>query len=76
MLARVGLRNIDLEIVSATCMLCVFSGQLANVRVMHVNIHESSVGLFSTTNPKPRGNLPTAQANLCQSGKRQSHLGA
>ena len=42
-----------------------------------VHVHESSVGPSSTTNPKPREDHPTAaQANLCQSCKRQIHLGA
>ena len=50
----------------------VYCGQLD---LLHV--HENSVGLSSTTNPKPKGyNHPIACLGKPNPSKRQSHLGA
>ena len=50
----------------------VYCGQLD---LLHV--HENSVGVSATTNPKPKGyNHPIACSGKLNPSKRQSHLGA
>ena len=69
--------NIIGDMVTFTTLVKIYSSKFSNVKVVglvkflphNILLHENSVGLSSTTNPKPKGqpsiSLP-AQANLTQ----------